>query len=233
MQARMETPASTPMRLFILGATGRTGRALLDQAEQRGHSVTAFVRSPEKLTELQDRVVIRKGDPRSVDELQAALPGHDAVVSALGLAGLGRSTILSDAAQGTVRAMQTAGVRRLLVISVGMLFDDVGILAAILRRTLLRNIAKDSAEMERVVESSGLDWTIARPSQLTNGPLTSHYVVADGQMPQGARLSISRADVASFLLDEVERSAHVHRIVGLASMKAARRIAVMNGTQPM
>ncbi|MGH2597995.1 MAG: NAD(P)-dependent oxidoreductase, partial [Dehalococcoidia bacterium] len=222
----METPAGTPMRLFILGATGRTGRALLDQATQRGHSVTAFVRSPEKLTDLRDRVAIRKGDPRSVDELEATLPGHDAVLSALGLPGLGRSTILSDAAHATVRAMQTAGVRRLLVVSVGMLFDDAGIVAAILRRTILRNIARDSAEMERIVESSSLDWTIARPPQLTNGPLTRNYVVADGRVPEGARLSMSRADVAHFLLKEVERPAHVHCIVGLASMKATRRMAV-------
>jgi putative NADH-flavin reductase len=232
VQARSETPANTPLRLFILGASGRTGRALLDQAGQRGHSVTAFIRSPEKLTEIRDRVVIRKGDPRSVDELQAALPGHDAVVSALGLPGLGRSSILSDAAQSTVRAMQTAGVGRLLVVSAGMLFDDAGIVAAILRRTLLRNIAQDSAAMERIVESSDMDWTIARPPQLTNGPLTGNYVVADGRMPRGARLSIHRADVASFLLDEVERPAHVHRIVGLASTKAAKRIAVANQTQP-
>jgi putative NADH-flavin reductase len=229
MQALMETLAVTPMRLFILGATGRTGQALLGQAKRRGHSVTAFVRSPEKLTEFRGRVVIRKGDPRSVDELQVALPGHDAVLSALGPPGLGRSTILSDAARATVRAMQTAGVRRLSVVSVGILFDDAGILAAILRRTLLRNIAKDSAEMERIVWSSSLDWTIARPPRLTNGPLAGNYVVADGRLPQGARLSMSRADVASWLLDEIERPAHVHRIVGLASINAASRQRIRGG----
>jgi len=113
--------------------------------------------------------------------------------------------------------MQSAGVRRLLVVSAGMLFHDAGTLAAILRRTILRNIAKDSVEMERIVGSSGLDWTIARPPRLTNGPLTRRYVVADGRVPQDSRLSTSRADVANFLLDEVERPAHVHRIVGLST----------------
>ncbi len=85
----------------------------------------------------------------------------------------------------------------------------------------------------QIVESSGLDWAIAQPPQLTNGPLSRNHVVADGRLPQGARLTTSRADVANFLLDEVERPAHVHRIVGLASMKAARRIAATNETQPM
>ncbi len=72
------------MRLLILGATGGTGRQLTSQAIEHGHRVTAFVRSPQKLGSLRDRVTVRQGDPRSVAELQAILPGHDAVVSALG-----------------------------------------------------------------------------------------------------------------------------------------------------
>jgi putative NADH-flavin reductase len=96
-----------------------------------------------------------------------------------------------------------------------MLFQNSGILTALLRHTLLRNVAKDSAEMEHVVMESGLDWTIARPPRLTNGPLTGHYRIKDGRLPRGS-LSLSRADVAHFLLDELERGAHVHQIVGMA-----------------
>jgi uncharacterized protein YbjT (DUF2867 family) len=77
--------------------------------------------------------------------------------------------------------------------------------------------------MERIVSASGLDWTIARPPRLTNGVLTRAYGVADGRMPPAARLTISRADVADFLLDELEHPAHVRRIIGLASVKAAAR----------
>src|SRR5262249_45607064 len=132
------------MRILILGATGRTGRALVDHALQRGHTVTALVRSPEKLAQERNGVVVRRGDPCNIDELKAALPGHDAVISTLGLPGLGKSTILSDAARATVGAMNATGVRRLLVVSVGMLFDDVAAIASILRRTLLRHVARDS-----------------------------------------------------------------------------------------
>jgi uncharacterized protein YbjT (DUF2867 family) len=122
-------------------------------------------------------------------------------------------------------AMQAAGVRRLLVVGVAVLFEDDGLLAAIARRTFLRNVARDSAEMERVVRASDLDWTIARPPRLTNGPLTRAYGVAEGGMPPAARLTISRADVADFLLDELEHPAHVRRIIGLASVKAHLRRA--------
>ncbi len=117
-------------------------------------------------------------------------------------------------------AMQAAGVRRLLVVGVAVLFEDEGLLTAIARRTFLRNVARDSAEMERIVRASDLDWIIARPPRLTNGPLTRSYGVAEGSMPPGARLTISRADVADFLLDELEHPVHVRRIVGLASVKA-------------
>jgi len=63
------------MRLFILGATGGTGRAFLDQARERGHQITAFVRSPQKLGPAKDGITVRLGDPRNVAELRAALAG--------------------------------------------------------------------------------------------------------------------------------------------------------------
>ena len=208
------------MRLLILGATGGTGRALIRQARERGHEITAFVRSPQKLRALADRVTVRQGDPRSVAELRAALPGHDAVVSALGPPGPGRTTILRAGARSTVEAMQTGGPRRLIVVSAAVLFDDLGVLGWLLRRTLLTNVAEDSAEMERIVMASGLDWTIARPPRLTNGPLTGRYRVENEHLPDRSALaSISRADVAHFLLSELEHNTYTHHIVGIAGGK--------------
>ena len=72
------------MRLLIIGATGGTGLQVTSQAVEGGHRVTAFVRSPQKLGSLRHRVVVREGDPRSVADLRAMLPGHDAVISTLG-----------------------------------------------------------------------------------------------------------------------------------------------------
>lgn len=203
------------MRLFVLGASGGTGRQLVDQALESGDEATAFVRSPEKLGATRAGFTVHRGDPRNSAELAGALPGHDAVLSALGPPGPGPTTILRDCARSTVAAMQTAGIRRLLVVSAAVLFEDAGLVAALLRRTLLRNIAADSAEMEQVIMASGLDWTIVRPPRLTNGPLTKHYLVADDRMPRGRR-RVSRADVAHFLLSELHQAAHVRRIVGMA-----------------
>jgi putative NADH-flavin reductase len=203
------------MRLFILGATGGIGRRLVDQALERGNEVTALVRSPQKLGAPRDGLTVRRGDPINVAHLVTALPDHDAVLSALGPPGPGPTTILRTGARSLVAAMQAARLRRLLVVSAAMLFDDAGLLARLLRRTLLRNVAEDSGEMERVITLSELDWTIARPPRLTNGPLTKCYHIEDGRMPRGKR-SLSRADVAHFLLCEVEQGAHARQIVGMA-----------------
>jgi len=205
------------MRLFVLGATGGNGRQLIAQGLERGHRFTAFVRSPEKLPRREGLAVCR-GDPRNVAELTAALPGHDAVVSSLGPPGTGPTTIVRDAAHSTVAAMRAAGVGRLLIVSAALVFDDAGFLARILSRTLLRHVTEDCAAMEATVKASGLDWMIVRPPRLTNGPLTRNYITADGRMPPG-KLSMSRADVACFLLDELERREHSGRIVGLTAAR--------------
>jgi putative NADH-flavin reductase len=155
--------------------------------------------------------------------MSRALAGHEAVLSALGPPGPTRNTITSDSARATVAAMQGAGIDRLLVVGVAALFPDIGMFGRFLRSTLLRNIADDSAEMERIVEASCLDWTIVRPPRLTNGPRREHYAVADDRLPNGAgrNATISRADVADFMLDEVEQPGHMRRVVGIAYTKRA------------
>jgi putative NADH-flavin reductase len=213
------------MRLLIIGATGGTGLQVTRQAVEGRHHVTAFVRSPQKFGPLHHRVTVRQGDPRSVAELQAILPGHDAVVSTLGPPGAGPTTILRTAAGSTVAAMLAAGLSRLVVVSVAVLFDDLGIAGRVLRRTLLRNVGDDALDMERIVIASALDWTIARPPRLTNGPLTRRYDVDNGHLPgrSSAFASISRADVADFVLGELQHHAHVHQIVGIARGKRGQR----------
>ena len=208
------------MRLLIIGATGGTGLQVTRQAVEGGHNVTAFVRSPQKLGSLRQRVAVREGDPRRVADLRDVLPGHDAVISTLGPAGVGPTTILRAAAESTVAAMQAARVRRLLVVSAAVLFDDLGLAGKILRHTLLRNIADDSIEMERIVVASALDWTIARPPRLTNGPRTGRYDVENGHLPgRSAFAAISRADVAEFLVSEIQHNTHIHELVGITSRK--------------
>lgn len=222
----MDASAKKSMCLFILGATGGIGQELVDQALKRHHRVTAFVRTPQKLGPPREHLTVIQGSLLDAEALAASLPGHDAVLSAVGPPGLRRSTITSEAAQATVAAMRTTGVRRLVIVGVAMLFPDSGLLGRILRNTIMRNIANDSAEMERIVKASRLDWTIVRPPRLTNGALTNRYSTTNDHLPSGsggAMATARRADVAHFVLDEAELPAHIQRVVGIASKRSLER----------
>jgi putative NADH-flavin reductase len=205
------------MRLLILGANGHTGRQLLDLALGRGHEVTAFVRSPEKITRRHPLLQVQRGDPRSVDELASALPGHDVVLSALGVRppqAFRPHSLVQECAASTVAAMTRAGVKRLVLVSVAVLFPDKGLRFAFFR-WLLRHIMRDLDAAEQIVRATSLDWTIARPPRLIERPDERYRTTRDA-LPTGAFSMPFRA-VAAFMLDAVEQRAHVREIVGLAS----------------
>jgi len=203
------------MKIFVLGATGGTGGALIQQGLARGHQITALVRSPEKIAIRSAALSVHRGDPMSAEQLAPLMAGQDIVISTLGHRNLKAAPLIAASAESVVQVMRANAMRRLLMLSLALLFPDAGppILPSILRYILRHGVA-DSREMERIVMASGLDWTIARPPRLTNGPKTERYRVADGTLPPKGR-SISRADVAHFFLNEAERPDHIQKIVGL------------------
>jgi uncharacterized protein YbjT (DUF2867 family) len=162
-------------------------------------------------------VRVLRGDPRQVDSLAAALPGHDAVLSAIGPhprdALLGPSTLLADCARAAVDAMTASGVRRLAIVSAAVLFPEKGLSFAFFR-WLLRHHARDLHAMEDIVRTSGLAWTIVRPPRLTRSPDASFIALTDA-LPAGSRVMSFRS-VAAFMLDAVERRSHLDEVVGLA-----------------
>jgi len=203
------------MRIFVIGANGRTGSEIVNLALTRGHQVTAFVRSPQKLSPAASLTIVR-GDPRHSQALAAALPGHEAVLSAIGphpREALRPSTLLTDCARATVDAMASSGVTRLAIVSAAVLFPVQGFYFAFFR-WLTKHHARDLRVMEDIVRSSGLAWTIARPPRLTKSPEGSFRALRDA-LPPGSRVMSFRS-VAAFMLDAVERRAHVTEVVGLA-----------------
>jgi putative NADH-flavin reductase len=205
------------LRLFVLGATGHIGAQVVDIALARGHSVTAFVRSPGKITRKDPTLTVLEGSPLSADHLARALPGHDAVLSSLGPStreAFRRSTLMAECAASTVAAMRTARVDRLAIVSAAVLFPQGGLGFAFFR-WLLRHHARDLVAMETVVRATSLDWTIARPPRLvaSDGETYRHQPDA---LPADA-WSMSYRAVGAFLVDCVEKHEHEHQIVGLAS----------------
>jgi putative NADH-flavin reductase len=205
------------MRLFIVGANGKTGTQLVDLALARGHRVTAFVRSPEKLQRQHERLSIVRGDPHSTDALANALPDHDAVLSALGVRprqAFRPHTLVQECAASTVAAMTRAGVRRLIIVSAAVLFPEKGVRFALFR-WLLAHIARDLGAAEEIVRATTLEWTIARPPNLTQSSDETYHSRSNA-LPPG-RLSMSFRAVAAFMIDALEQRTHIQEIVGLAS----------------
>jgi putative NADH-flavin reductase len=202
------------MNLFLLGATGRTGRLVVEQALSRGHAVTTMTRKPGTLRS-HERLEIITGNPLCADDLVPVLANQHAVISCLGQRSAQDATLLHDAAVVALDAMARAGVRRYLVISQGLLFPSWNPIVALLRLILARHCA-DSRAMEHVLRASNVEWTIVRPPYLKEGGTPRGYRVQSGAQPGGA-WAMQRADLAAFLLDEAERGEHKNVVVGITS----------------
>lgn len=155
------------MRIAVVGASGRTGRATVASAAGAGFEVTAVVRSASSAPPAT-RVAV--ADARNVRALTAAIEGVDAVVSCLGhVAKHPDEHILVDGAHALIRAMGSADVGRLVIVSAAAPFvagDDP--LSRRVAKPIMRDMfhAADTRAMEREVRRSDLDWTILRPSLL-------------------------------------------------------------------
>jgi putative NADH-flavin reductase len=200
------------MKLFVIGATGRTGREIVQQALARGHHVTAFVRSPESNTLKNERLSVLKGNAMAEDQLFDGMQNHDAVVSTLGPREVFKpSSLLHDSALATTRAMNRSGVRRLVVLSAAAHFPGIPNRIA---SFIMRNHMRDSLAMEEIVQASGLNWTIARPPRLTQEEYKT-YRSREGAAPKMG-FTLARKAVAAFMLDAIEQEKHFHKIVGIA-----------------
>lgn len=202
------------MRLFVLGATGKTGGALVAQAVARGHSVTTFGRSPFAGAD-KAKVLSISGNPMSELELADALPGHDAVLSVLGTRGLGSTSLLDDSARATISAMRKAGVRRLVILSSALLDQNIGLMGSFAARTLLRHHSRDQRAMERLVTASHLDWTVLRPPRMNDAAPRGESTVTVGEPSNAKGMLITKDEVARVMLDTVENGSHIREIVHL------------------
>jgi putative NADH-flavin reductase len=208
------------MKLVVLGATGSTGLEIVRQEIEHGHSVTAFVRSPERLKMFRDRIIVKEGDLLNSAELEQVIKGHDAVLSGFGPRlpiSKADANLLRQFAVALTSAMPHAGVRRVVVESVAFLFRDSIVPPAYLfGRLFFPGIVADASAMERVFGESELDWTMVRPPGLTDKPYTGKYRVREGHLPRFG-FTISRADVADFMLKAVENHVSSRKIVGVCN----------------
>ena len=200
------------MKIVIFGATGRTGIRLVEQALAQEHDVTAFVRNPSKLNIKNKKLSVVQGDVTNPEQVQVAVEGKDAVLSALGLSKSSPKTVCSHGMRNIIAAMKKHGARRLVCESAFGAGDtkNHGIYTKLLW-LIIKDIMEDKNKMEDIVKNSNLDWIVVRPTILTNGPKTGNYKggldIEFGIIPK-----ISRADVADFMLRQIGEDRFLHKI---------------------
>jgi putative NADH-flavin reductase len=203
------------MKVLVIGAAGKSGEALVNEALAAGHKVTAFVPGSSQYKKENVRVVA--GDVMDVAAVDVAVAGQDAVIDALG----GKTpwkvtTMETNAAHNIVDAMQRNGVRQLLKISVvgaGESVKKAGFFNEhVLMRTFLRGLLVDKAGMEAEIEGSNLKWTLVRPPMLTDREKTGIARVLSTEGGEKAH-KIARADLAAFMVQQLESGRYLRQAV--------------------
>jgi putative NADH-flavin reductase len=203
------------MKLLIFGATGSIGRQLVEQALAQGHTVTAFARNPARLDLKHAQLKVVQGDVLDYASVEWAVPGHQAVLSALGTSALTKNTVRSEGTQNIIRAMEKAGVRRLICLSSIGIGDSRDMLPFhykyILVPFLLRQGFAEHELEEEWVKQSQTDWTIVRPGAFTNGERTDAYRHSLTVAGNSIKAKISRADVTDFMLKQLKDHTYLHQ----------------------
>lgn len=193
------------MKIAIFGATGGTGLEVARQGLDAGHNITTFVRDSSRLGNLQGKVKVITGDINDPEAVSAAIKGQDAVVCALGSRDLKATTVRTDGTINIINAMHANQVERLVAVSamgIGESWKTLPLASKLFFATVLKSSRVDHESQEAAIRNSGLDWTIIRPSGLTDGPRTGEYRY--GENIETTSSTIARANVADLILKSLE-----------------------------
>jgi putative NADH-flavin reductase len=198
------------MRVIVFGASGRTGKNIVEGALAAGHEVTALVRDPRRLASASPRLALAVGDVLDAAAVETAMAGQDAVLIALGTgADLRPTTVLSRGTANIVRAMETHGVRRVICLLSGWLFYES-------YPPMFRDITAEHERQLATLRASRLGWVAVCPPQITDGPATGRYRIAVNALPTGG-VQVSKADIAEFMVSQLADDTYLGHAVGIAA----------------
>jgi putative NADH-flavin reductase len=204
------------MKLAVFGASGRTGRPLVQQALAEGHEVKALVRDPPKMPVSHERLTVIGGDVLDAAKVEETVADTDAVLSALGHTETSPEDVQTRGTRNIVAAMENHGVRRLVSLTgagVGGPKDEpkfVDKAITFLLERLQPAVLGDAIGHAQVIKGSDLEWVIVRGPRLTEGPKKGEYRV--GAIGKNSGTQISRADLADFMLRQTTDDAHLRQM---------------------
>lgn len=202
--------------ILIIGGSKGIGLETVKQALASGHSVRAFARSADRIGVVHQSLEKRKGSALKAADVASALDGIDVVIMAIGISAgprmlVGPINLFSESTRVVIKAMEEAGVRRLICVTgygAGDSRTSLGCLQGLAFSLVMGRAYDDKSDQEELIRQSALDWVIARPVILTRGRRTGHYrVLADAD--QWRNGLISRSDVADFLVGQIDDDAYL------------------------
>jgi putative NADH-flavin reductase len=210
------------MNILLFGATGGTGKQVLLQTLEQGHYITAVVRNPTKINLQSDRLKIVKGDVLT-SNLVEFVSGQDVVICCLGVPANKAGTLRSEGTKNIINAMKGTNVNR-LICQTSLGFDDS---KEVLKCTsfffknivvpyILKSTFLEHSLQEKAIKQSGLNWTIIRPGNLTNGKKTEKYKSAFSYSDTTLKVKISRADVAQLMLKQLSNNDNFQKTIGIS-----------------
>lgn len=208
------------MKLVIFGATGNVGKHLVKCAIANGHTVTAFCRDAKALSEQQaEQLTIFQGDIFHREAVEKAIKGQDAVLCTIGDGRKGK--VRGPGTQHIISAMKKQGVQRLICQTTLGLGSSSGNLNFVWKYIMfgffLKKAFKDHQAQEEYLFNSDIDYTIVRPSALTDGEATHAYQVGFNGEQKNLNLKITKADVADFMLKQLSDTAAIKKAISISN----------------
>lgn len=212
-------------KLVVFGASGPTGRLVVQQALQKGHLVFAVVRSPEKFDIKHEKLEVIKGDVFNSESLVPILEGKDAVISCLGVHGSSifrPTTLYSESIKSISSAMEKSKLQRIVCVTSWGTQKEPGspkLMEWFLKPIVMAGFIHDMALMENVLMELNLCYTVVRPPGLNNDSGKADYKVVEGQFVPNAPWFIPRADVADFMLSSLQRRDWNRKCIAIGANK--------------
>jgi putative NADH-flavin reductase len=210
------------MRIAVFGATGGTGKQLVKQALAAGDHVVVYVRNPSKLNISHEHLKVVQGELTDEPLIESAVSGADAVISVLGPRGDSKNKPITRGMQSIIAAMKKQGIRRLIITSTLSAKDPNDPLnfktktLVNLVKVTMHDAYEEIVSVAQTVRDSDLDWTIVRLTMLNNDPksgkVRAGYV---GKCEVGTW--ISRADLADFLLKQVQDTKYLRQAPAISN----------------
>ncbi len=207
------------MKLAIFGATGRTGRPLLEQALSQGHEVAVLVRDPSKLSTRSERLRVVQGDLLDSQKVEEVVAGTEAVLSVIGRTKGSPPDLMTNATKNILDAMRKHGVRRLISLTGAGVPDPNdqpklvdNLFRAVFKLPIggMKETMHDALGHVELIKASDLDWVIVRGPRLVEEPRTGQYRV--GYVGKDSGIKLGRADLAEFMLNQLTEDKYLHKL---------------------